>query len=113
VAYCAERFENVRRLLSRILKSIKRVMAAEFSRDLGVKEHAGHCRIASLGYRVGGSLTFGLGREMVAEEKRSNGRLAKCEYKALKTDRVRLRLGSDEEIAVVRWIFQQFVLERK
>jgi hypothetical protein len=88
-------------------------MAAEFSRELGVKVHAGHCRIASLGYRVGGSLTFGLGREMVDEEQRSKGRLAKGEYKALKTDRVRLRLGPDEEIAVVKWIFQQFVVERK
>ena len=113
VAYCAEQFENDGSLLSSILKNIKRVMAAEFSRELGVKVHAGHCRIASLGYRVGGSLTFGLGREMVDEEQRSKGRLRKGEYKALKTDRVRLRLGSDEEISVVRWIFQQFVVERK
>ncbi|MEH2535092.1 DNA invertase Pin-like site-specific DNA recombinase [Bradyrhizobium sp. AZCC 1588] len=113
VAYCAEQFENDGSLLSSILKNIKRVMAAEFSRELGVKVHAGHCRIAGLGYRVGGSLTFGLGREMVDEEQRSKGRLRKGEYKALKTDRVRLRLGSDDEIAVVRWIFQQFVVERK
>ena len=113
VAYCAEQFENDGSLLSSILKNIKRVMAAEFSRELGVKVHTGHCRIASLGYRVGGPLTFGLGREMVDEQQRSKGKLAKGEYKALKTDRVRLRLGSDEEIAVVRWIFQQFVMERK
>jgi len=113
VAYCAEQFENDGSLLSSILKNIKRVMAAEFSRELGVKVHAGHCRIASLGYRVGGSLTFGLGREMVDEQQRSKGKLAKGEYKALKIDRVRLRLGSDEEMAVVRWIFQQFVMERK
>ncbi len=113
VAYCAEQFENDGSLLSSIIKNIKRVMAAEFSRELGVKVHAGHCRIAGLGYRVGGSLTFGLGREMVDERRRSKGRLAKGEHKALKTDRVRLRLGSDEEIAIVRWIFQQFVTERK
>ena len=113
VVYCAEQFENDGSLLSSIVKNIKRVMAAEFSRELGVKVHAGHCRIASLGYRVGGSLTFGLGREMVDEERHSKGRLAKGEYKALRTDRVRLRLGSDEEVAVVRWMFQQFVLERK
>jgi DNA invertase Pin-like site-specific DNA recombinase len=113
VAYCAEQFENDGSLLSSIMKNIKRVMAAEFSRELGVKVHTGHCRIASLGYRVGGPLTFGLGREMVDEKRRSKGRLARGEYKALKTDRVRLRLGSDEELAVVRWIFEQFVLERK
>ncbi|MEH2560096.1 DNA invertase Pin-like site-specific DNA recombinase [Bradyrhizobium algeriense] len=113
VAYCAEQFENDGSLLSSILKNIKRVMAAEFSRELGVKVHAGHCRIAGLGYRVGGSLTFGLGREMVDEKQRSKGRLRKGEYKALKTDRVRLQLGSGEEMAIVKWIFQQFVMERK
>ncbi|WP_065754463.1 recombinase family protein [Bradyrhizobium paxllaeri] len=113
VAYCAEQFDNDGSLLSSIVKNIKRVMAAEYSRELGVKVHAGHCRIAGLGYRVGGPLTFGLYREMVDEKKRSKGKLAKGECKALKTDRVRLRLGSDEEVAVVRWIFHQFVIERK
>ncbi|WKA26453.1 recombinase family protein [Bradyrhizobium roseum] len=113
VAYCAEQFENDGSLLSSIIKNIKRVMAAEFSRELGVKVHTGHCRMAGLGYRVGGPLTFGLSREMVDEEQHSKGRLRKGEYKALKTDRVRLRLGSDEEMAVVRSIFRQFVIERK
>ena len=113
VAYCAEQFDNDGSLLSSIVKNIKRVMAAEYSRELGVKVHAGHCRIAGLGYRVGGPLTFGLYREMVDEKQRSKGKLAKGECKALKTDRVRLRPGPDEEAAVVRWIFQQFVVERK
>jgi DNA invertase Pin-like site-specific DNA recombinase len=114
VAYCAEQFENDDSLLSSIMKNVKRVMAAEFSRELGVKVHGGLCRTASFGYRAGGSLTFGLGRELIdGTTQRSKGRLVKGEYKALKTDRVRLQLGSDEEKAVVRWIFQQFVLERK
>ena len=114
VAYCAEQFENDDSLLSGIMKNIKRVMAAEFSRELGVKVHGGLCRTASFGYRAGGSLTFGLGRELVdGTTQRSKGRLGKGECKALKTDRVRLQFGSDEEMGVVRWIFQQFVLERK
>jgi DNA invertase Pin-like site-specific DNA recombinase len=112
VACCAEQFDNDGSLLSSIVKNIKRVMAAEYSRELGVKVHAGHCRIAGLGYRVGGPLTFGLHREMVDEKQHSKGRLAKGECKALKTDRVRLRPGSEEEVAVVRWILQQFVVER-
>src|SRR5215207_1392485 len=113
VAYCAEQFDNDGSLLSSIVKNIKRVMAAEYSRELSVKVHTGQSRIAGLGYRVGGPLTFGLYREMVDEKQRSKGKLAKGECKALKTDRVRLRLGPDEEAAVVRWIFQQFVVERK
>jgi DNA invertase Pin-like site-specific DNA recombinase len=113
VVYCAEQFDNDGSLLSSIAKNVKRSMAAEWSRELGVKVLAGHCRIASLGYRVGAPLTFGLRREMVDEKQRSKGMLAKGEFKALQTDRVRLRLGTDEEVAIVRWIFQQFVLERE
>jgi hypothetical protein len=37
VAYCAEQFDNDGSLLSSIVKNIKRVMAAEYSRELGVK----------------------------------------------------------------------------
>jgi DNA invertase Pin-like site-specific DNA recombinase len=113
VAYCAEQFDNDGSLLSSIVKNIKRVMAAEYSRELSVKVHTGQCRIASLGYRVGGPLTFGLRRELVDEHQRSRGMLGKGERKSLQTDRVRLRFGSEEEAQIVRWIFHQFVAERK
>ena len=33
-------------------------MAAEWSRELSVKVHAGHCRVASLGYRVGAPVGY-------------------------------------------------------
>jgi DNA invertase Pin-like site-specific DNA recombinase len=112
VAYCAEQFDNDGDLLSSIVKNIKRVMAAEYSRELSVKVHAGLCRVAGLGFRVGGPLTFGLRREMVSQNRRSKGLLAKGERKLLQTDRVRLALGSKDDTAVVRWIFEQFVLDR-
>jgi DNA invertase Pin-like site-specific DNA recombinase len=113
VAYCAEQFDNDGSLLSSIVKNIKRVMAAEFSRELSVKVHTGQCRVASLGFRVGGPLTFGLRRELIDESRHSKGELTKGQRKSLQTDRVRLRLGSEEEAAIVRWIFQQFVVERR
>src|SRR5258708_17979993 len=109
VAYCAEQFSNDGSLISSIVKNIKRVMAAEYSRELSVKVHAGQSRIASLGYRVGGPIGFGLRRELIDETQRSKGTLAKGERKALQTDRVGVRLGSDEEADIVRLIFQQFV----
>jgi DNA invertase Pin-like site-specific DNA recombinase len=112
VAYCAEQFDNDGSLLSSIAKNIKRVMAAEFSRELSAKVHAGHCRIASLGFRVGGPSAFGFRRELIDESKRSKGYLERGQRKALKTDRVVLRLGSPEEAAVVRWVFYQFVAAR-
>jgi DNA invertase Pin-like site-specific DNA recombinase len=113
VAYCAEQFENDGSLLSSIVKNIKRVMAAEFSRELSVKVHAGQSRIAGLGFRVGGPVSFGLRREMVDEGRQSKGWLAKGERKSLQTDRVRLRLGPENETALIRWIFQQFVVEEQ
>ena len=65
VAYCAELFDNDGSLLSSIVKNIKRVMAAQYSRELSVKVHTGQSRVAGLGFRVGGPLTFGLRRELV------------------------------------------------
>ena len=113
VAYCAEQFDNDGSLLSSIVKNIKRVMAAEYSRELSVKVHTGLCRIASLGYRPGGPTTFGLYRELVDENESSKGRLGKGDRKSLKTDRVRLNCGSDGEVAIIKWIFHQFVNEQK
>lgn len=112
VVYCAEQFSNDGSLLSNIAKNIKRAMAGEWSRELGVKVHAGQARIAGLGYRVGGPVGFGLRRELLDEAHRSRGQLSKGQHKALKTDRVKLVLGSDEERAVVGWIFHAFVTDR-
>jgi DNA invertase Pin-like site-specific DNA recombinase len=64
VAYCAEQFDNDGTMISSILKNLKRVMAAEFSRELSAKVHAGQLRLASLGFRVGAPLGYGLRREL-------------------------------------------------
>jgi DNA invertase Pin-like site-specific DNA recombinase len=113
VAYCAEQFGNDGTLLSSIVKNIKRLMAAEFSRELSVKVQAGKCRVARLGVRPGGSLTFGLRRELIDEHRRSKGELKRGEQKVLKTDRVLLALGPQDEASIVRWIFSEFVDENK
>lgn len=113
IAYCAEQFDNDGSLLSSIVKNIKRVMAAEYSRELSVKVHTGQSRVASLGYRVGGPLGYGLRRIMVDESENLKGQLTKGQRKALQTDRVRLQHGSPEESAIVQWIFDQFVVKRK
>ena len=64
-------------MLSSIVKNLKRVMAAEYSRELSVKVHAGQSRVASLGYRVGGPIGFGLRRELVDDAQRSKGQLTR------------------------------------
>jgi DNA invertase Pin-like site-specific DNA recombinase len=46
VRYCAEPFENDGSPISTIVKSVKRMMAGEYSRELSVKVFAGQCRLA-------------------------------------------------------------------
>lgn len=113
VEYCAELFKNDGTFVSGIAKSLKRGMAAEWSRELSVKVHAGHCRVASLGYRVGAPIGYGLRRLMVDESEHPKGLLEKGQFKALQSDRVRLRPGSPEEAEIIRCIFDQFVNGRK
>src|SRR5437868_4791574 len=100
VEYCAEIFKNDGTFVSGIAKSLKRGMAAEWSRELSVKVHAGHCRVASLGYRVGAPVGYGLRRLMVDEGEHPKALLLKGQFKALQSDRVRLQHGSAEEAAV-------------
>src|SRR4051794_19230798 len=44
VLYCAEHFDNEQNIANAILKSLKRVMAAEYSRELGEKSYYGQRR---------------------------------------------------------------------
>jgi len=50
VHYCAEPFPNDSTVSSSILKALKRSMAAEYSRELGVKVYAGKKRLVRLGF---------------------------------------------------------------
>ncbi len=108
VAYCAEQFDNDGSLISNIVKNLKRVMAAEYSRELSAKVHAGQCRFASLGFMLGGNVGYALRRELVDAKLQSKGILRNGDRKYLLTDHVRVRPGPPEEVAVVRWIFQEF-----
>jgi DNA invertase Pin-like site-specific DNA recombinase len=109
IAYCAEQFDNDGSLVSSIVKNIKRVMAAEFSRELGVKVHAGCCRMAGLGYKMGGGIGYGLQRLAVDHMSQQKGILKPGERKFLATDHVRICPGSDEQKAEIQQIFDKFV----
>jgi DNA invertase Pin-like site-specific DNA recombinase len=113
IVYCAEQFDNDGSLLSSIVKNLKRVMAAEYSRELSVKVHAGACRNASLGFRSGATPGYGLRRELVDENQQSKGILSKGQRKHLQTDHVMLRPGPKHELDIVRRVFREFVIERK
>jgi DNA invertase Pin-like site-specific DNA recombinase len=109
IAYCAEQFDNDDSMLSSIVKNIKRVMAAEYSRELSAKVHAGACRFARLGFTPGGPSIYGLHRVLVDEKLQSKGILKRGDRKYLTTDHVRFHPGADDEVAVVKWIFNEFL----
>jgi DNA invertase Pin-like site-specific DNA recombinase len=108
VHYCAEPFVNDGSLPSTLLKTIKRTMAGEYSRELSVKTFAGQCRLIELGFRQGGAAGYGLRRLLVDHHRNSKAILARGERKSLQTDRVILVPGPKEEVAVVREIYQRF-----
>ena len=53
VHYCAEQFENDGSPAATIIKSVKRAMAGEYSRELSAKVFKGQCRLIELGYPAG------------------------------------------------------------
>jgi DNA invertase Pin-like site-specific DNA recombinase len=59
VHYCAELFENDGGFLSSLLKSIKRSMAGEYSRELSAKVFAGQSRLVRLGFHIVGVSGYG------------------------------------------------------
>jgi DNA invertase Pin-like site-specific DNA recombinase len=109
VHYCGEQFANDGSMASSLMKTLKRTMAGEYSRELSIKVFAGQCRLIELGFRQGGPAGFGLRRQLVDRDRKEKGLLARGERKSLQTDRVVLVPGPNSEVMVVRDIFSKFV----
>jgi len=112
VHYCSETFSNDVTLANMIIKTLKRSMAAEYSRELSAKVVGGHRKVASLGFRNGGIPGYGFRRMLVSSERKPKQLLATGERKSLATDRVILVPGPQHEVQCVREIFRMFVKER-
>jgi len=105
VHYCAEQFANDGTISSTLLKALKRSMAAEFSRELGVKTYAGEKRLAELGFWAGGQSGYGLRRMIVGPDGQRKQKLKTHEHKSIETDRITLVPGPRCEVEWVRKIF--------
>jgi DNA invertase Pin-like site-specific DNA recombinase len=113
IHFCAEQFCNDENVYSAVVKSLKRAMAGEYSRELSVKVFAAHVRFAKLGYLQGGLPGYGLRRLLMDRHGKPRAELTYGERKSIATDRVVLVPGPPEEIEAVRWIFESFVRDRK
>jgi DNA invertase Pin-like site-specific DNA recombinase len=109
IHYCAEQFENDGSLSSSLLKTIKRTMAGEYSRELSVKVFAGQCRLIEHGFRQGGPAGYGLRRQLIDQDRNPKEILSRGNHKSIQTDRVILVPGPEAEIQVVREIYDRFI----
>jgi len=100
-------------LARNLLKTVKRVMAGEYSRELSVKVFAGQCRLVELGFRQGGAAGYGLRRVLIDEHGTPKGELSRGEQKSLQTDRVILVPGPEDEQRIVQSMYQMFVNENR
>jgi DNA invertase Pin-like site-specific DNA recombinase len=113
VHYCAEQFENDGSLGSSIIKTMKRSMAGEYSRELSTKVFRGACRLIHLGFKQGGAAGFGMRRMLIDQSGEKKAVLKIGEQKSLQTDRVILVPGPEEEVKTVRAMYHAFVTEGK
>lgn len=111
VAYCAEPFENDGGMISAIAKSLKRIMAAEYSRELSTKIGRAKRQQAGLGFRQGAAPPYGFRRQLLAGDGSPLQVLSPGQRKALQTDRVISTLGPADEVAVARRIFRLYLRE--
>lgn len=110
IHYCAEQFVNDGAMPNVVMKALKRIMAAEYSRDLSFKTFEGGKRISGLGFRVGGPAGYGFRRMLCSSDGTHKQIMESHERKSLATDRVILVPGPVEEIETIRKIFRM-VLE--
>ena len=113
IHYCAEQFQNDGTMSSALIKTLKRTMAGEYSRELSVKVFAGQCRLIELGFRQGGPAGFGLRRHLVDQARTFKQVLEDGERKSLQTDRVVLAAGPAGEVEIVRRMFRRFTEARE
>jgi DNA invertase Pin-like site-specific DNA recombinase len=112
VHYCAEIFDSSDPGISAaLLKALKRAMAGEYLRELSTKVFAGQCRLANQGYKLGGRAGYGLRRLLLDSNGNPKCVLKVGERKNLTTEHVTYIPGSEDEIKIIRWIYQMFLEE--
>lgn len=113
VHYCAESFADSFDFPNMIMKVLKRTMAGEYSRELGVKVLAGQKRLARLGFKQGGVAGYGLRRMLVSPDRHQKQELSLGQRKNIVSDRVILVPGPAHEVQVVREIYRMLIEEKR
>jgi DNA invertase Pin-like site-specific DNA recombinase len=104
VIYVRESFANDQTPTTVLLKSMRRVMAAEYSRDIAFKAHAGQQRVISMGFHMGPLPALGYRRCSVSADRSRRLMLDHGQRKAALTDRIEWVLGPNAEVDLVQRI---------
>jgi DNA invertase Pin-like site-specific DNA recombinase len=113
VHYCAELFKNNTSSPAVVMKTLKRVMAAEYSRELSERLSRTKKILTESGFRVGGAAGYGLRRMLLSPEGSQKRLLAHGEVKDIRTGRIILVPGPADEVKIVREIFRLRVSKGK
>lgn len=103
VHYCAEAFEAG--ATGSIVKQLKRVMAAEYSRELSAKVRRAKQHIQNLGLHQGGPCPYGIARIEVHRDGTPGRVLSRGDRKSRPDFTLRYVPGTPSEVAVVRLAF--------
>ncbi len=113
VHYCAEPFKNSTSSPAIVMKTLKRVMAAEYSRELSQRMRRCKVIMTKQGFRAGGNAGYGLRRLLVSNDGSPKQVLARGEVKGIASGRVILVPGPAREVAHVKEIYCLTVNEAK
>lgn len=108
VVYCAELFADDESPMAAILKSLKRLMASEYSRELSAKVFAAQSNFILMGFKQGGLAGYGLRRLSLDQAGQPRFMLRSGERKFSQTDRVVLVPGPEDETLVVHAIYDWY-----
>ena len=108
VIYVAETFRNDGSLLGALVKSMKRAMAGEYSRELAIKTRAGQEKVVRAGYSASHNPHLGFRRQVVSTDPKRCIVLQPGERKAVSSDRIRVVLGPVAEQTLVKRIFRMY-----
>lgn len=112
VVYVAEVFGAEVNPITAMLKSMKRAMAAEYSRDLAKKSRAGQHQVISRGYQMGPLPPLGYRRCSVSADGQRRVVLDNGQRKLAANDRIEWVLASEEELTLVRRICDMYARTR-
>lgn len=108
VIYVNESFANDLAPTSVLLKSMRRVMAAEYSRDIASKARAGQTRVIAMGFHMGALPPLGYRRCSVSADGKQRLQLIHGQRKCALTDRIEWVLAPEPEVALVRRICEGY-----